>query len=295
VRPLSRKGGAHRRTRRSLNNQPTSPASGARRTSALCLPKFRGSAIGCDTGWRVSNDGEPSPGNGEFSLAGLLRSVLAWADRNRETIAGFLIWGAVERACERTRLYAPADLDAWKRITEAESEGTPPLEALILNLYGPGGVAHETLVEELTRAPLLASRRREVDEVLASLDDGRYYVTICGALPLVEGVLATAYGKWQKRVDDYPLTDRLDTHGDLTPDEEAELVLNVSAIHMLDSALPEVWRSGAHRVGAIVVELRRHLALHGTASGWDTRENAVRSVLLLAAAARVSEPLLAPR
>ena len=45
----------------------------------------------------------------------------------------------------------------------------------------------------------------------------------------------------------------------------------------------------------IVVELRRHLALHGTASGWNTRDNAVRAVLLLAAAARVAEPLLAPR
>jgi len=121
-------------------------------------------------------------------------------------------------------------------------------------------------------------------------------VTICGTLPLVEGTLAAAYGKWQNNVGEYPLTDRLKTHGALTSEEEAELLMNASAIHMLEAALPDVWRRRTrHRPGAVVVELRRHLALHGTASGWDTRENAVRSVLLLAAAARVAAPLLAPR
>jgi hypothetical protein len=243
----------------------------------------------------MSVDSDPPTGDGEFSLAGLLRSVVDWADRNRDNIAAFAMWGAVERACEQTRLYAPADLDAWDRIARAESEGSPPLEALIVDLYAPAGDGHQTLVEELTTAALLANRRREVDEIVASLRDGRHYVTICGALPLVEGTLATAYGKWQKRVGDYPLTDRLGTVDALTSEEESEIVLNVSAIHMLDAALPEVWRSRPHRVGAVEVELRRHFALHGTASGWDTRENAVRAVLLLAAVARVAAPLLAPR
>jgi hypothetical protein len=238
---------------------------------------------------------EPVTDDGEFSLGGLLQSIVDWADRNRDNIAAFAVWGAVERACEHTRLYAPADFDAWNRIAKAESDGSPPLEALILDLYAPGGEGHDTLVEELTTAALLVDRRRQVDEISASLSDGRYYVTICATLPLVEGTLATAYGKWQKHVGDYPLTDRLATVDALSSDEEAELLLNASAIHMLDAALPEVWRSGPHRVGAVAVELRRHLALHGTASGWDTRENAIRSVLLLAAVARVAAPLLAPR
>ncbi len=94
---------------------------------------------------------------------------------------------------------------------------------------------------------------------------------------------------------DYPLRERLHESGKLDPDAEAELLLNVSAIHMLDAALPELWKSGAHEVGSVVVALNRHFALHGTAQGWDTRENAVRAVLLLAASARVAGPLLTPR
>jgi hypothetical protein len=139
--------------------------------------------------------------------------------------------GAPSNGRASRRGYAPTDPDAWARIAEAESEDTPSLSALILDVYAPGGEGHDALVEELTSAALLADRRRGIEEILASLRDGRHYVTICGTLPLVEGSLATAYGRWQKHVVDYRTSERLDTHGDLTSEEEAELLMNISAVH----------------------------------------------------------------
>lgn len=108
-------------------------------------------------------------------------------------------------------------------------------------------------------------------------------------------MLATAHGRWKPRLSDYPLLDRLETADGLAPDEQIELLLNGSALQMLESAIPELWKNGRMRPGAITAELNRHFVLHGTARGWDTRENAVRAVLLVAATARVAGPLLGPR
>lgn len=63
---------------------------------------------------------------------------------------------------------------------------------------------------------------------------------------------------------------------------------------MVVDAIGTAWKSGPARVGAIESDLNRHRALHGTASGWDTAENATYAVLLLAAAARIAGPLLQP-
>lgn len=230
------------------------------------------------------------------SLWDLLQAAGRWLAEHREEIEAFGMWGSVMAACERTALYVPEDA-AWRRIAEAAHDGADEaaLETLILGLYAPGGSAHESLCEELRSAPLLLTRAREVNEVLASLADERHYVTVCGALPLVEGVLAAAHGKGKSRLSDYPLFDRLDAVGTLTPDEEAELLLNGSSLQMLERSIPEVWRNGRMQPGAVTAEFNRHFILHGTARGWDTRENAVRAVLLVAAAARVAGPLLGPR
>ena len=246
-----------------------------------------------------------------FGVVGeIVAAVQGWADRHADEITaavrwvvdhqqeleGFATWGAVRRACEQTGLYAPP-APAWKTIAEAARRGddAASLNALILSAYGPTGEGHDALSDELRSAPLLKDRRREVDEVLASLEDGRYYVTICGALPLVEGVMASAHGKWQKHLDAYPLSERLDQSGALTSEQEAELILHASAIEMVFGAIGTTWKSGSHRgVGAVLADLNRHRALHGTARGWDTVENATYALLLLGAAARIAGPLLLP-
>jgi hypothetical protein len=69
-------------------------------------------------------------------------------------------------------------------------------------------------------------------------------------------------------------------------------MLKWSAVKMVLRGIDEVWKSASPRVGG---PLNRNLALHGTGREWDTPENAVRAVLLVAAAAQVAEPLLAPR
>jgi hypothetical protein len=230
------------------------------------------------------------------SLWDMLQAAGRWVAEHREELEAFAMWGAVMRACEETGLYAPAD-PAWRQVAEVARTNADKsqLEARIISLYGPSGAAHDTLREELLSEPSLADRQREVGEVLSSLAEARYYVAICGALPLVEGVFAEAYGKWQRRMGDYPMTDRLDMPNALTPDEEAEMLVNSSAVNMVQAFIPEVWRSGRMQPGSITAELNRHFILHGTARGWDTRDNAVRAVLLVAAAARVAGPLLSPR
>jgi hypothetical protein len=219
-----------------------------------------------------------------------------WIRKNEDVIRSVAVWMGVRRACEATRLYAPPS-PAWTEISDAvqAGAGTEAIESVILAAYAPGGVGHEALASELRAAPLLQTRAQEIDDVLASFSDGRFYLTICGTLPLVEGLLADAYGKWAKRITDYPIEARLDEVGALTTEEEAELLINESAVTMVTTGMPEVWKSLRMTAGAHADELNRHWALHGSARGWNTVENATRAVLLLAAAARIAEPLLAPR
>lgn len=135
-----------------------------------------------------------------------VKAVLDWVAQHQQELEALSVWGAAQRACRTTCLYAPLAPAAWSHLAEAERRGENPetLAALILKAYGPGGDAHDALQAELRSAPLLQNRRRELDEVLDSLVDARHYVTICGALPLVEGVLAGAYGNWQRHPSGYP-------------------------------------------------------------------------------------------
>ena len=207
------------------------------------------------------------------------------------------IWGTVSSVCTDARLYAPLHREAWLGIMEAVQEerrvGTPDYEVIITSIYGPGGVGFETLRQELLASPLLRDRQREVGEVLCSLADGRNYVTICGALPLVEYVISAAAGKWnhpQKHLAE--LKRRL--HEDDFDGNET-ILLEYSAVQMVLEEIPNVWNAGRQQIGVVVDELNRQYALHGTGIGWDDSTNATRAVLLLAAAARVADPLFKPR
>jgi hypothetical protein len=231
------------------------------------------------------------------TLLELARRASTWIAEHEEEITAFMRWHLLLRACEATKLYAPPVPSAWWTIADAveASADSAQLEALILTIYGPGGEGYDTLCNELHSAPLLVLRHEEVDEVIVSLEEGRYYVTICGALPLVEGLLADAYGKWQKHLDDYPIKDRLERSGALPSEVESELLINSSAVDMVTVGIPEIWESRRMSVGESDTDLNRHLALHGTGRGWNTKANAIRSILLIAAAARVAEPLLGPQ
>jgi hypothetical protein len=220
-----------------------------------------------------------------------------WVRRHEPELRALGTWGAVGNAGREARLYVPVHPEAWRQIEEArrsaDSQAEPDYEAVIMSLYGPGGVAFEALRDELLQAQLLVDRRREVQEVLASLADGRYFVTVCGALPLVEYVLGNAAGKWK---DPRKHLEALDARLDepLSPDVEADLLIEATALEMVLSEIPEIWKEERQNLGAINEKLNRHLALHGTARGWDEAANATRAVLLLAAAARVAGPLLRP-
>jgi hypothetical protein len=225
-----------------------------------------------------------------------LEDLAVWFERN-EWIQALQVWGPINEACKQVGLYAPFEAEAWREIIQAHESNLPtdPMEKLILKLYGPGGVGHNTLRAELRDAPLLKDQQGRVTQVLDSLADSRYYVAICGALPLIEGVLAYALGKWNephkldlgKRWYEEPET--------LTDAEDAELVMNAAAVEMVMAMVPSIWKPGRHDVGSVSEELRRHLALHGTAVGWETPENAIRVLLLLAAVSQVAGPLLSPR
>jgi hypothetical protein len=227
-----------------------------------------------------------------------LDDAAEWVRRHEHELRALGTWGAVGHAGREARLYVPRDPEAWRLIEEAqfdrESKEELDFEALIVSLYGPDGVAFDALRDEIVQASLLAHRTREVQEVLDSLVDERYFVTVCGALPLVEYVLSNAAGKWN---DPRKHLERLDARLDepMSSDVEVELLIEATALEMVLSEIPEIWKDGRQNVGAINEKLNRHLALHGTARGWNDRTNGTRAVLLLAAAARVAGPLLGPR
>jgi hypothetical protein len=237
-----------------------------------------------------------SPSVGQW-LGDALRSVTGWVERHQSTLEVMALWGAIAEVVERTQLYVPRGIEAWLEIMVAcERVPDEELREVVLGLYAPGGVGHDALCTELDAAPLLSERRQEVSEVIASVRDERYYVAICGVLPLIEGVLMSARGKWI-RMDkvNRELEDAACESGKLTPDELSDLLGAAGAVSMVLHDVPAVWKDSTHTVGAVREELRRHFVAHGTATGWATRLNAVRAMLLLAASARVAGPLLAPR
>lgn len=229
-------------------------------------------------------------------LSGAAKAFGKWVDEHQDEIRALGIWGTVSTACREGRLYAPMHREAWLEIIEAvrgDSANPPDYEGIIISAYQPGGVGFEALREELLDAPLLRDRHREVGEVLDSLVDSRNYVAVCGALPLIEYVISNAAGNWnhpQKHIAE--LKRRL--HED-DFDGNDTIVLEYAAVQMILKEIPDVWKDGRQQVGAIVGELNRQYALHGTGLGWDDSTNATRAVLLLAAAARVADPLFKPR
>lgn len=236
-----------------------------------------------------TNNQEPS---GWEMLRDVVVGLGRWVEEHEEDLHVYGLWGCVSIACGNTHLYAPPHGPAWERISQERRDDTDQagVEALILSLYGPGGEAHDALRGELLETDILKPRRREAEEVLDSLADGRHFVTICGALPLVEYVLKEAGGDWQQPLK-LRLDERFDKHETLAKDMETDLFVYAAAAEMLTWAIPEWWRPRKPPTG-LTDELNRQWVLHGTGSGWNTRENAIRTVMLVAAAARVAKPIL---
>jgi hypothetical protein len=232
------------------------------------------------------------------ALQGFLDRAAKWLEENRESILAFIAWGAVQRASDRSALYAPPHRDAWHEIADREPDLTEDddVAELIISLYSPNGIAHDQLRDDLFNAPILASRRDLVSEVFDSLADRRHYVTVCGALPLVEAVLNEAAGdQFPRHPTKRKFKQRLHDETEFTPEEQARLIANAAAIDMLETEIPKLWTNKPVRLGDRLVDLNRNVALHGAAVGWATEANAVRALLLLAAAVQVAEPLLGPR
>jgi hypothetical protein len=238
------------------------------------------------------SDGAP---RGFFEqLSSVSAKFVKWVQDHEEEIRAFGIWGTVNTACDEARLYAPFHRETWLEIVEAvragEKAGNLDCEAIITSAYGPNGIGFEALRQELLDAPLLAERQREAGEVLDSLADSRNYVAVCGALPLVEYVMSRTTDKWKDPREHLKTLERR-LHEEDADEEFAELILEISAVEMLLKEIPAIWKSGRHRLGAIVDDLNRHQALHGSGVGWGDSTNATRAVLLLAAAARVVDLL----
>jgi hypothetical protein len=234
------------------------------------------------------------PGRAWEKLFDFLNAAGKWIAEHQAEIEALASWSVVYEIGTDARLYVPAESTSWKemvaRSRAAEAAGeTLDAEALVVSLYSPGTPGHRALCDELLVAPLLADRRREVQEVLASVADERYYVAVCGALPLVEFVLSRPSGRWKDPVKHLArLQKRMHEPG---ADDDLDLFIDATAVEMLLVEIPEIWKGRGHVVGAINNKLNRNLALHGSARGWDDQANAVRSVLLLAAAARVASAL----
>jgi hypothetical protein len=234
--------------------------------------------------------------SGAAAFLDFVDNAARWQEEHADEIRVYRIWSAVTKACGATGLYAPPHREAWLQIADADQAGADSveMEALILALYGPGGAAHEELRAAVRDADLLQTRRGEVQEVLDSFAGGRHYVAICGTFPLVEFVFTSAAGRW-RQPDKHPLRKRLHQPlSALTPEQRNALFLHRPAVETLRS-VKALWKSRQPPPGAVTDELNRQWALHGTARGWDTADNAVWALMVLGAAARVAEALLAPQ
>jgi len=243
----------------------------------------------------VTSDTHDSPSLWR-SLGEAAEAFGRWLEKNRDLTEGLSIWASVAQECEQAHLYAPLQADSWRAIANLnrrDGDLSPTAaERLILDLYGPGGPGYSQLRSELLEAPLLAEWLGPTTETLDALDRAHSYLAICGALPLVEWCLGKAAGKWQ-HPHKHDLGARLFDVPPASHADEAEMLLNWSAVDMLRRGVPEIWTGGSS-FGVDTPLLRRNVVAHGLARGWDTPDNAIRAVLLVAAAARVAGPLLRP-
>jgi hypothetical protein len=224
-------------------------------------------------------------------------ALARWLQEHEEEVRAWGLWGAVSTACTDAGLYAPLHREAWLTIADVkhgDGNPAPDFEAIITGLYAPGGVGFEALKHEIRDAPLLRDRQREVGEVLDSLADGRNYVAVCGALPLVEYVISHAAGKWNDPRKHLEVLKQRLGDDDLDLEADVDLLLDYAAVRMVLDEIPNVWKDGRQQVGVVVDGLNRQYVLHGTGVGWDDSPNAIRAVLLLAAVARVGGPLFSP-
>lgn len=230
-----------------------------------------------------------------------------WVAEHGPELEAAGLWSSVRTACDKTELYAPLEPDTWRVIAQASRDGgsEDDLRDLVLSSYAPGGSGYQALRAELEAAPLLALKQVEVKDVLTALEQGLNYATICGALPLIEGVLMEAHGVRNKQIvkitpkkkgnTQHPLWKRIYEDDDFTEEERADLILlGYPAFTMIRVAIRDVWKDRPVEPGSKVPELNRNVALHGSGYGWATQEHARYAVLLLAAAVRVAEPLLRP-
>jgi len=105
-------------------------------------------------------------------------------------------------------------------------------------------------------------------------------------------VISRAAGKWNHPQNHLEALKRRLYEDEIEGDDT--ILLEYGAVEMILEEIPNVWKGGRLQVGAIVGELNRQYALHGTGVAWDDSTNATRAVLLLAAAARVADPLFKP-
>jgi hypothetical protein len=218
--------------------------------------------------------------------------VADWLREHEPEIITLGQWSSIGIACEESGLYTPPHDEAWEAITKEINSRNLDVADLIISLYAPSGPAFASLRDELLCAPVLKSRRAQLAQVLDSLVERCYYLTICSVLPLIEYVISAAAGKW-RQPDKHDLEARLEAD-DFTDDEQDALFADMAAVLVFTRSIPEIWESRSPPKGGETADLNRQLALHGNAYGWDTVHNAMRAVLLLAATVRAAPLLLTP-
>jgi hypothetical protein len=84
---------------------------------------------------------------------GFLADAADWVRRHEPELRALGTWSAVGYAGRKARLYVPMHREAWLQLGDArrnqEPGAEPDFEAMIVSLYGPGGVAFDALREEL--------------------------------------------------------------------------------------------------------------------------------------------------
>lgn len=200
-------------------------------------------------------------------------------------LEGVRAWDEVVEIAFQEGFFLPYSLVDHELIERQQSGAdSEELVRILVEGFSPGGRLFPLIENAFETSPALAERLVEAQEVIEAFKGGKYYLTVCGAIPLIEYILHQNAGGWKSGMDDY-LSFLPRTMNDFEQIEDYTII-DYKSFDIAERLLSKLWKRGSHKVH-INEDLRRHRILHGTAYGWNTKENGIRILLLVVATSTI--------
>jgi len=194
---------------------------------------------------------------------------------------------------ERAGIYRPLDARFMRDVLEQIDANVPHDLRRTIDSVAPGSDAWGWIREGLEPSPSLARWRPQLVEALDCMEDARWHASVSTLLPIIEGVVADKSGVLERMRVGRRLEQLLSADHDGTPGRLIVAMVTYPALKVIDA---EIF---ANRDFATTAPndpvLNRHTILHGVTGGYGSRENAVRSLMVVAALAELFDGPVALR